>query len=147
MRSRTVSTVARIQFRVSSRLESPTRVQLGHWPHHDLVKFDPRARDAKDGNTLWDVPLVSMQLLHEKGQWVCSDLVLYCFREEPAYRGKGVLARPVATSVEFETDVLVLRASDERGRKFYTVTVRLDDDTRKDLVTQLSLGAVQPGDI
>ena len=37
------------------------------------------------------------RLLHAKGRWVCSDLVLYCFREEPAYRGKGVLARPVGT--------------------------------------------------
>jgi hypothetical protein len=61
-------TVAHLQFRVSSRLESPTRVQLAHWPHHDLVKFDPRCRDAKDGNTLWEVPLVSMSLLHDKGE-------------------------------------------------------------------------------
>lgn len=36
-------------------------------------------------------------LLHEKGQWVCSDLVMYCFREEPQYRDKGVLAHPVGT--------------------------------------------------
>jgi hypothetical protein len=36
-------------------------------------------------------------LLHKKGQWVCSDLVMHCFREEPEYRNKGVLARPVGT--------------------------------------------------
>jgi hypothetical protein len=36
-------------------------------------------------------------LLHEKGQWVCSDLVMYCFREEPQYRDKGVVAHPVGT--------------------------------------------------
>jgi hypothetical protein len=36
-------------------------------------------------------------LLHEKGRWVCSDLVIYCFREEPKYRGKGAVAKPVGT--------------------------------------------------
>jgi hypothetical protein len=36
-------------------------------------------------------------LLHEKGQWVCSDLVIYCFRDEPKYRGKGAVAKPVGT--------------------------------------------------
>lgn len=48
-------------------------------------------------------------LLHEKGQWICSDLVMYCYREEPAYRGKGVLAHPVGTvspQALFEDDEL-----------------------------------------
>jgi hypothetical protein len=36
-------------------------------------------------------------LLHQKGQFVCSDLVIYCFREEAKYRGKGAVARPVGT--------------------------------------------------
>jgi hypothetical protein len=40
---------------------------------------------------------VMAKLLHQKGQWVCCDLVMYCLREEPLYRGKGALARPVAT--------------------------------------------------
>jgi hypothetical protein len=40
---------------------------------------------------------LTAKLLHQKGQWVCCDLVMYCLREEPLYRGKGVLARPVAT--------------------------------------------------
>lgn len=38
---------------------------------------------------------LAAKLLHEKGRWVCCDLVIYCFREEPKYRGKGVLAQPV----------------------------------------------------
>jgi hypothetical protein len=37
------------------------------------------------------------KLLHEKGQWVCSDLAMYCLREQPEFRGKGVLTRPVGT--------------------------------------------------
>src|SRR5262249_33599662 len=50
-------TVAHIQFRVSSRLESPTRVRLGHWPHrdmkqlHDLRTIDPRYADANGEDT------------------------------------------------------------------------------------------------
>jgi hypothetical protein len=36
-------------------------------------------------------------LLHQNGRYVCSDLVIYCFREEPKYRGKGAVARPVGT--------------------------------------------------
>ena len=36
-------------------------------------------------------------LLHENGRWVCSDLVMYCLREEPKFRDKGAVARPVGT--------------------------------------------------
>jgi hypothetical protein len=58
-------TVAHLQFRVSSRLESPTRVLLGHWPHRNMDKIDPRYADAKGEDTLWNVPLVSMRALHD----------------------------------------------------------------------------------
>ncbi len=37
------------------------------------------------------------KVLHQKGRWVCSDLVIYCFREKPKYRGKGAVAQPVGT--------------------------------------------------
>lgn len=33
-------------------------------------------------------------LLHQKGRYVCSELVAYCLRQEPRFREKGVLARP-----------------------------------------------------
>jgi hypothetical protein len=37
------------------------------------------------------------EVLHEKGRWVCCDLVMHCLRGEPKYRDKGVLAEPVGT--------------------------------------------------
>jgi hypothetical protein len=40
---------------------------------------------------------LAARLMHKKGRWVCSDLVMYCLRGERKYRGKGVLARPVGT--------------------------------------------------
>jgi len=40
---------------------------------------------------------LTARLLHQKGRWVCCDLVIYCFREEAKYRGKGALAQPVGT--------------------------------------------------
>jgi hypothetical protein len=36
-------------------------------------------------------------LLNQKDRWICSELVAYCLRSEPAFRGKGVLAHPPAT--------------------------------------------------
>jgi hypothetical protein len=60
-------TVAQIQFRVSSKLESPTRVLLGGWPDPGLAVKEPnRYRDAKGGKTLWEVPAVSMQYLNQQ---------------------------------------------------------------------------------
>jgi hypothetical protein len=45
-----------------------------------------------------DVPKKrAAELLHEKGKWVCCDLVIHCLQGEPKYRGKGVLAEPVGT--------------------------------------------------
>src|SRR5262249_8815217 len=50
---------------------SPTRVRLGHWPHRDmkeikeLKKILPDCVDANGEDTLWNVPLVPMQYLHE----------------------------------------------------------------------------------
>ncbi len=64
---RNPGTVAQVQFRVSSKLESPTRVLLGGWPHSGLkVKEQERYRNAADQNTLWDVPAVSMQYLNQQ---------------------------------------------------------------------------------
>jgi hypothetical protein len=40
---------------------------------------------------------LTAKLLHKKGRWVCSDLVIYCLQGERKYCDKGVLARPVGT--------------------------------------------------
>jgi len=41
---------------------------------------------------------VVARLLHQKGRWVCSELVAHCLRKEQRYRDKGVLARPAGTA-------------------------------------------------
>ena len=62
-------TVAHLQFRLGSRVDSPNRVLLGHWPHHSLQQFDRgKFGDANDEKTRWNVPLVSMQFLHDRGR-------------------------------------------------------------------------------
>lgn len=49
-------------------------------------------------NLLGDKPKeMAAGLLHQKGKFVCSDLVVHCFRSEPKYRGKGIVARPPGT--------------------------------------------------
>ena len=70
---RNPGTVAHLQFRVGSKLESPTRVLLGGWPHQDLSKpeiakklWANRYPEAKGPMTGWKVPLVSMQFLNQQ---------------------------------------------------------------------------------
>jgi hypothetical protein len=63
---RNPGTVAHIGFRVGNKVESPTRVLLGHWPSPYLRKVDPaKFSDAQGENTLWNVPLASMQTLYK----------------------------------------------------------------------------------
>jgi hypothetical protein len=40
---------------------------------------------------------IAAKMLHQKGRWVCCDLVMHCLRGEAKYRDKGVLAEPVGT--------------------------------------------------
>jgi hypothetical protein len=64
---RNPGTVAHIQFRVGSKLESPTRVLLGGWPDKGLkIVSSEKYPEANDHMTGWKVPLVSMELLHRK---------------------------------------------------------------------------------
>jgi hypothetical protein len=61
---------------------------------------------------------LAARLTHRKGRWVCSDLVMYCLRGEPRYRGKGVLARPVGTvspQTLFEDEELFEPLPGEKG--------------------------------
>jgi hypothetical protein len=59
-------TVARLQFRMGPKLEAPSRVLLGGWPHPDLAQFGHK--EALGNKTLWDVPDVSMRELHQRVQ-------------------------------------------------------------------------------
>ena len=60
---RNPGTVAHLQFRVGNKLESPTRVLLGGWPHQGLAELAPKDYpEAKDERTLWRVPLA---------RWTC----------------------------------------------------------------------------
>jgi hypothetical protein len=62
---------------------------------------------------------LAARLTHRKGRWVSSDLVMYCLRAEPKYKGKGVLARPVGTvspQTLFEDDELFEPLPDESSR-------------------------------
>jgi hypothetical protein len=61
---RNPGTVARVQFRISKQIESPTRVLLGGWPHEGLRQVFGLA-DADNQNTMWNVPEVSMRALHD----------------------------------------------------------------------------------
>ena len=55
-------TVAYVSLKVGGGLEAPTRVTLGSWPNGDLYKVDQAKGDkAKRQNTMWEVPLFSMQ--------------------------------------------------------------------------------------
>jgi hypothetical protein len=54
-------TIARIGLKVSG-LESPSRVTLGAWPNPELRKYDKGCDQEK---TRWNVPVLSMQLLHD----------------------------------------------------------------------------------
>jgi hypothetical protein len=66
---RAPGTVARLQFRIGKTLESPTSVFLGGWPHDGLAQvFDIGA--AKNQNTMWSVPEVSIQALWGAGAMV-----------------------------------------------------------------------------
>jgi hypothetical protein len=58
-------TVARLQFRLGGSYESPTRVHLCGWPDIALDRFS--YRDAKEEQSLWQVPFVSMRFLHDSG--------------------------------------------------------------------------------
>src|SRR5579875_371312 len=52
-------TVAYLQFRISARIESPSRVQLGGWPNPELRKIGIWAAQAQ--LTGWEVPFISMK--------------------------------------------------------------------------------------
>ncbi len=60
-------TVARLQFRVGSRFESPTRVILGGWPDGNLKKYF-NVFDARGQFTYWNVPEISMRELHNRAR-------------------------------------------------------------------------------
>jgi hypothetical protein len=59
-------TVAHLQFKVGHQIESPTKVQLGGWPNHELQQFG--FEKAKDMLTLWEVPLIDMRGLDHRAQ-------------------------------------------------------------------------------
>jgi hypothetical protein len=69
---RNPGTVARLQFRISTKLESPTSVFLGGWPHDGFAQVF-NITGAKNQNTMWSVPEVSMKQLNESGATVRGD--------------------------------------------------------------------------
>jgi hypothetical protein len=55
-------TVAHVSLKVGGGLEPPTRVTLGSWPDRDLFQVDAaKGANAKGEETLWEVPVMSMQ--------------------------------------------------------------------------------------
>jgi hypothetical protein len=56
-------TVAHVSLKAGGGLEPPNRVTLGAWPDGDLANVDrgPKGLLAMRGNTMWEVPLFSMQ--------------------------------------------------------------------------------------
>jgi hypothetical protein len=54
-------TIAQVGFKVSSKLEPPSRVTLGAWPNPELEKFDARCQQEK---TMWDVPVLKIHMLN-----------------------------------------------------------------------------------
>jgi hypothetical protein len=62
-------TVAYLQFRVSSQIESPSRVLLGGWPDQHLqLEFPPPIPQARGPSTSWDVPYISMRELAQRAE-------------------------------------------------------------------------------
>jgi hypothetical protein len=57
-------TVARLQFHLGNFYESPTRVQLCGWPKKELQQKPFFFTEAREEQTMWSVPFVSMQALH-----------------------------------------------------------------------------------
>jgi hypothetical protein len=74
-------TVAHVSLKVGGGLEPPSRVTLGAWPNGELFKVDPvKGAKAQRMNTLWDVPIFSMQepvLKSEKNPNGDSAVTLY----------------------------------------------------------------------
>ena len=54
-------TVARLQFRLGSRFESPSRVSLGGWPNYDWTREGKKFSAANGPMTRWQVPQVTMR--------------------------------------------------------------------------------------
>jgi hypothetical protein len=72
-------------------------------------------------NSLFDgrPQAVTTRLLSRRGRWVCSELVAYCLRQEPRYRGHGVLTQPpgtVSPQALFEDEELFEPAAGRVGR-------------------------------
>ncbi len=61
-------TVARLQFRLGTSYESPTRVLLCGWPDRTLKRAPFNFQGADEEQTLWQVPFVSMSRLHDSGK-------------------------------------------------------------------------------
>jgi hypothetical protein len=63
---RTPGTVLRLNLRVGKGMEAPGRVYVGGYPAADLAKFGhPRAKNQQTG---WEVPAVSMRELYQRVQ-------------------------------------------------------------------------------
>jgi len=58
-------TVAHLRLKVGNKIEPPTKVTLGAWPDGNLSQL--RIAGANQHLTLWDVPVVSMRLLRDRG--------------------------------------------------------------------------------
>ena len=70
-------TVARVQLRLGSRIEPPSRVTIGAWPDPDLRKRDDRCSQEK---TFWEVPVLPINAIKEvrpKEEEGDSAVVLY----------------------------------------------------------------------
>ncbi len=60
-------TVARLQFRLGTTYESPTRVLLCAWPNEAFQRPPFNFPEARDRNTMWSVPYLSMRALQDLG--------------------------------------------------------------------------------
>ncbi len=73
-------TVAYLQFRIGTQVESPGRVTLGGWPNGDLRKFGvPKAYAQL---TKWDVPFISMALAHHVDPHASPDSAVTMYWDE-----------------------------------------------------------------
>jgi hypothetical protein len=85
-------TVAHVTLKLGGGLEAPSRVILGAWPDEKLFDVDPvKAKYAHKQDTLWDVPVMSMQTdqLKSKTNANGDSAVTLYWKEEELGPGKS----------------------------------------------------------
>jgi hypothetical protein len=83
---RNPGTVAYLQFRIGTNIESPSRVLLGGWPNPEMRRMGIRAAQAQ--LTGWEVPFVSMKERIGNMEGEDSAVTMY-WNEQPLEAGKS----------------------------------------------------------